>query len=893
MSDKNRATDRVPLPPKDADVITTACDYCIVACGYKVYRWPVGKEGGPRADENALGLDYPVELEKGGWLTPNMHNVVSHEGKPHNVIVAPDQDATVVNVNGNHSIRGGCIAQKCYNPETPTRDRLKHPMIRIDGELREVSWDTALDVFAEVSKYVIDKYGVHSWAQKMFSYHYFENTYALTKLALVGIRTPAFAWHDNPSVTSSTPGFRDVGIDNFGPSYEDYSLAETLVISGTDPFETKTVLFNHWIMKGVSGHRAKIIMINPRKTAGCTFAEETGGLHLWITPGTDTVLHLALARIIIENGWEDSDWIKKYTSNKWEIESGFGQGTRNTPWQWRTTWGKFEAKDYAGFKEWILSIDESKLDFAARTCGLDADDIHRAAELMARPRKNGNRPRTMLVLEKGNYWSNNYTNSASYASLGLLCGAGNRPGQMIGRMGGHQRGGVKAGRYPLERSPEKFAGRRRKTLDLDRWVENGNVRFAYVIGTTWTAGMTASGALHETFLDLTRRNPNQVTSSRKSSIIRTLKKRVDSGGTVVVNQDIYLRNPIGAEIADIVLPAAGWGEEDLVRANGERRLRVYSKFYDPPGDARPDWWIAGQIGQRMGFADFEWKESNDVFEEAARHTRGSRKDYYPLVWKAKKDGVKGHELLRSYGTTGIQGPVRWEDGELLGTKRLHDSTLKLPATGPQGPTVHNKKLNGFNTQSGKANFIKSPWWLFADYYEYIRPKDGELWVINGRVNEIWQSGFDDVERRPYITRRWPENFIELHPDDAERLGIESGDYVVAESDRVAVQKSGFVARDTEDALFSKLVENGHIEMTSASVRAVAVVMPVPKPGVAFMYFLDPKAAANSLVPRVCDPIANNYRFKLASGKLRKIGESEYKESLEKMTFKSRDIGQTV
>ena len=43
--------DSVPLPPPDADVLTTACDYCVVACGYKVYRWPVGKAGGPKAEE--------------------------------------------------------------------------------------------------------------------------------------------------------------------------------------------------------------------------------------------------------------------------------------------------------------------------------------------------------------------------------------------------------------------------------------------------------------------------------------------------------------------------------------------------------------------------------------------------------------------------------------------------------------------------------------------------------------------------------------------------------------------------------------------------------------------------------------------------------------------------
>ncbi|MDA2912307.1 hypothetical protein MYX04_15415, partial [Nitrospiraceae bacterium AH_259_D15_M11_P09] len=75
-------------------------------------------------------------------------------------------------------------------------------------------------------------FGVHAWAMKMFSYHYYENTYALTKLAFSYIETPAFAFHDNPSVAPDTPGFRDVGFDNFSASYEDWSLADVLYISG-------------------------------------------------------------------------------------------------------------------------------------------------------------------------------------------------------------------------------------------------------------------------------------------------------------------------------------------------------------------------------------------------------------------------------------------------------------------------------------------------------------------------------------------------------------------------------------------------------------------------------------------------------------------------------------
>src|SRR3990167_482634 len=153
--------DSVPLPPANADVLTTACDYCTVACGYKVYRWPVGKEGGAKASQNALKADFPHQAMMGAWVSPAMHNVVTFKGKPHHVVVVPDKDATVVNVGGNHSIRGGTLAEKCYNPGNRTRERLQHPMIRLNGQLTTVSWDLATEVMADISKYIIAKYGEH------------------------------------------------------------------------------------------------------------------------------------------------------------------------------------------------------------------------------------------------------------------------------------------------------------------------------------------------------------------------------------------------------------------------------------------------------------------------------------------------------------------------------------------------------------------------------------------------------------------------------------------------------------------------------------------------------------------------------------------------------------
>lgn len=882
MNEHLSAKDSVPLPPQDAKMHTTACAYCIVGCGYKVYTWPVGQDGGPKADQNALGANFPSQ-SLAPWMSPNQHALVKLDGRDHNVAVLPDFDATAVNPNGNHSIRGGTLALKCYHPQAPTKDRLLYPQARINGKLRRISWETALDVMAAVSQHVLDRYGESAWAMKTYSYEFFENTYAISKLAFNAIQTPAFSVHDKPSMGNDTAGVDDAGIKTFSASYRDWSEAEVLFISGTDPFETKTVLFTEWMMH----NDAKLIMVMPRRTAGVAYAEANGGLFLQLNPGTDTLLQLAMSRIILENGWEDQEFIKQWIANAWEIDSGFGRGTRNTPWQWRTTWGNIGAVGFEDYKKWLLNYEPASLTFASRETGVPAIKIRQAAEMLSGA--DGKTPKTSFGFEKGNYWSNNYTNTASFAALALLCGAGNRPGRVISRLGGHQRGWIGAANYPRVKSPERLPGRRKRELDLDRWVEAGQVRFAWVIGTTWTGAMTASQELAQRLRQQTRGNPHQLTNDDRQDMIDTLIRRVDSGGMVLVDSDIYPVEPINTELADIVLPAAQWGEHDGTRCNGERRLRLYSKFCDPPGEAQPDWWAVSRFAKKMGFKGFDWPDANAVFEEAARFSRGGILDYYPLVWKAKRDGEKGHDVVASLGTTGIQTPIRYVDGQLVGTQRLHDPELDLGT--PQGPTTHAKWLTHFNTQSGKALLIKSPWELFADFYERIKPQrdQGELWFTVGRINEAWQSGFDTL-RKPYMKNRWPETFVEIHPEDAKPLGIESGDYVRLWSDDILIQTGGFQHTKAGSHSFSQLVEQGHIRSGRGELQAVAIVTDAVKRDLLFAYFLYGKRMANSLIHRVPDPITNRYRFKLGKARMERLGESPFKSDLHQMSFKPRDYG---
>jgi len=876
--------DSVPLPPPDAKVSTTACDYCIVGCGYKVYTWPLGKEGGPKAAQNALKVNFPAGVNTGKWISPNMHNIVQIDGRPHHVLVVPDGDAKVVNVGGNHSIRGGVLAQKLFNPNKPSQERLQHPLMRVRGTLQPVSWDTAFEVMAGVSRHVLDRYGEHAWAMKTYSYQYFENTYAIAKLAFGAIRTPAYAPHDKPGPGPDTPGLDWSGIDAFSASYEDWGEADVIYFAGVDPWETKSVLFTTWIMNGKNPDK-KLIFALPRKTTGVAYGQRRGGLFLPVIPGTDAVLQLAIVRVILENGWEDGEFIDKWISSQWEIDIGMGRGPRNTPVEWFTTWGRYGV-GFADYKKWILGYKYAELGVAEQITGVPAALIRQAAEMLAKPRPDGSRPRASFMLEKGIYWCNNLGNTSSFAALGLVCGAGNRPGRVISRGGGHQRGWMGGAGYPRGLSPEKFPGRRKKEIDLDRWVVDGNVRFAWVIGTTWLQAMAASQELMDAFELMTRRNPHQIASFDPKAAIEALKRRVDSGGMMVVDQDIYPVDPIGTQFADLVLPAATWGEEDFTRCNGERRLRLYEKFCDPPGEARPDWWIIAGFARKMGFKGFDWQDSNEIFEESARFGRGGVLNYHPLVVKARQEGKRAYDLLREYGTEGIQTPIRMVGGKLVGTKRLHDSTLRLGP--PEGPTTHPKWLTAFDTHTGKAILLRSYWEDFKDFWEAVAPQGDELWVTNGRINELWQSNFDDF-RRPYTMARWPYAFIEIHPEDAKARGIESGDMVAIENDRVPVQTGGYLGVDENESSFSELLKAGLIKTTTGSFTAVAIVTDAVRRGVVWALMLWPGSPANSVVPRVPDPVTNRYRFKLGKGRITRIGESPYKRSFTAMSFAPRPI----
>jgi arsenite oxidase large subunit len=809
---------QVPLPPKDARRFTTVCQFCIVGCGYRVFKWPVGRDGGPAPDTNALGVDYRQQLPAfADWLAPAMHSVVTdRDGSRHNVAIVPDREC-VVN-DGLASVRGGGLAQTLYSPDRPTRDRLASPLLAGKDGHKAISWDEAADLGARVIKAVIDRWGPDAVGMKFFDHGGggggFENNWAVGRFFFTGVGTRAASIHNRPAYNSEVHASGDAGVATLNNSYIDAQLADTIMIVGANPYETQTNYFLAHMAPNLQGGTmdlkratfgaepvapARMIIVDPRRTMTVATAEAAGGrdrvLHLQVEPGTSIAVLNAIARVVLERRWHDVAFISR-----------------------QTEWQTFEA-----YQRSTLDADRPAADVvaeAAKVAGVPEAQILKAAEWIAAPKAGGARRRALLHYEKGLIWGlKNYEGVAAMVDLALLTGNVGRPGTGVSRLGGHQEAYVR---------PPYPGGR--PALNVDEAVRRGEAKCYWVGGcnpvlTTIKAeamedAMRKRGAPVRAAIADTAGRP---VGERVARIVEALKQ----GGMFLLCQDIYMTAT--AEHAHLVLPAAQWGEMNLTSINGERRLRLYERFMDPPGDAIPDWAIMARFARRLRalyledndplranrFLDFDWRTDEDVFIHARYQFKGDGSD--PMEGYA---GVT-YDFLRKMGTNGIQTPTRIVNGVVVGTPRMH----------------HDGR---FGTASRQARFIPASWPWPSYAAQVARQRDRfAFWINNGRTNHVWQTLYHH-QRIPFYRDHNPMPHLEMHPDDARALGIASGDLVELSND-------------------------------VGTVRAMAYLTDSVKRGHTFMLFGQPRGAVGDLVSDHVDPNTTIPYYKGVWADVRRIG----------------------
>jgi arsenite oxidase large subunit len=597
----------LPVPPRTAKVHTSACQYCNVGCGYKIYTWPVTdtpkspKAGGP----------FPKGL-LGDWISPTFVTRGQVGGKDSYIAVVPDRDC-IVN-KGDHSPRGGTNALTVYttrkHPLTNSTERLLHPMVRDTkgGPLRRVSWDEALNRVADRVAAAIGGRGPSSiglWGADHLSP---EMNFATTKFLFApkpaGLYDPTLgpdlgvgvrAIHNRPKWNSEHPSIAD----NFGSastllySYRDFELADTVLISGANSYETGTVLYNR-----IHSKPSKKVVIDPRRTVPAQNAIDRGGVHLQLRPNTDVVLLNSLMNVLLAEGLHDQAYIN----------------------------GRCDPASFQQLKT-VVSQDKYKPENAAKVTGVSAAKVRKAAKLLGKPHKSS------LLFEKGVIWSGTQNAAVmnSYANLALLLGSVGRPGQVFGRQGGHQ----SAYMYDFD-WPHPQAGDDRRNL----WQE------------------LQKGTIDLLILAIC----NPIRMQQQTTQLREFIQKVP----FVV--DINIRPSDITRVADVVLPSAAWGEYTYTRENLERRLRVNQQFYDPPGEVLPEYLIfvrlAQRIAQRSGLIDAaQWQFSSweDVYNAMRQTSEGKAVGI---------DQISPQELA-ALGTNGIQEPVKRQGNTLIGTERIY------------------------------------------------------------------------------------------------------------------------------------------------------------------------------------------------------------------------------
>ncbi len=233
---------------------------------------------------------------------------------------------------------------------------------------------------------------------------------------------------------------------------------------------------------------------------------------------------------------------------------------------------------------------------------------------------------------------------------------------------------------------------------------------------------------------------NPLVSMPNLSIARQALARAE---LVVVN-DIYHPTET-TQLADVILPAAQWSERDGTVTNSERCISYVEKAVTPPGEALPDWEIICRFARTFGVGEaFAFRCAEDIYEEYKRLTRGRDLDIGGVTYERLKHGS-------------IQWPC---------PTSAHRSTMRRYTNGT------------FAHPDGRAKFL-------AHEYEEPAERPDEQFpfvLTTGRIRDQWHT-MTRTGKIPLLLKSEPEPFLELHPDDAARLGVVAGDAVQVVSRR--------------------------------------------------------------------------------------------------------------
>ena len=558
---------------------------------------------------------------------------------------------------------------------------------RVLDVFREASWEEALALAGGKLARIRDEHGGAALAGFGSAKGSNEEAYLFQKLVRTGFRTNNVDHCTRLCHASSVSALLEgIGSGAVSNPVMDVTRAEVIVVIGANPTVNHPVAAT-WI-KNAARAGAKLIVLDPRRSDLARHAHR----YLQFKPDTDVALLNALMHAIVEERLVDPAFIAARTVGYAELEA-----------------------NVAGYSPEAM----------APICGIDAETIRYVARLYATSKG------SMILWGMGiSQHIHGTDNARCLIALSLMTGQIGRPGTGLHPLRGQNnvQGASDAGLIPMM-LPDY--GRVDNPVVRAKFEAAWNATLDPKPGLTVVEIMDAICAGQIRGMYIMGENPAM--SDPDANHARAALAALEH----LVVQDIFLTET--AYLADVILPASSFPEKTGSFTNTDRLVQLGRQAIDPPGEAKPDLWIIGQMANRLGL-DWDYGHVSEVFDEM----RKTMPSIAGITW----------ERLEREGAVVYPCPVE---------------------EGPGQPVVFTES---FPREGGKARFVP------ADIIPADERPDAAypMVLITGRQLEHWHTG-SMTRRAGVLDAIEPDPVALVHPLDLQRLGVEPGAAITIASRR--------------------------------------------------------------------------------------------------------------
>lgn len=600
-------------------------------------------------------------------------------------------------------------------------DRATVPLLRNErGQLESVDWPMAMKVFVARFRAIQAEYGNDAVAFLSTGQIVTEEMAFLGALAKFGMGMVHGDGNTRQCMATSVAAYKQsFGFDAPPYAYADLEESDVMIFVGSNLCIAHPILWERVLR---NPHRPQILVVDPRKTETAMQATE----HFAIRPKSDLALFYGIAHLLIAHGWIDRDWVAAHTN---------------------------------GFDEFAAFVAAFPPERVAADTGIGAARL----EALARTIHEGRRVSFWWTMGVNQSYEGTRT-AQSLINLALMTGNIGRPGTGANSITGQCNA---MGSRLFSNTTSLFGGR-----DFENSADRAEVDRILGIDerripdrNSWAYPEIISGILKGKIKGLWVVATNPAHSWINQSQFHEILDRLE----FLVVQDMYHTTET-ARRADLVLPAAGWGEKEGTFINSERRLGLAKKVARAPGQALADFSIFKLVAEAWGVGDMfrEWDSPEAVFQILKRLSQGTPCDI---------TGIRDYQMLDENG--GVQWP--WPG----------DGSRAISTGSTANPETHRRLFQDgqFYHADGRARF------LFENPRSMPEPPTPAypLLLITGRGTAAQWHTQTRTGKSAVLRKLSPENpYVELNPTDARRLGIAQNGQVTVESQRGSLSARAYI-----------------------------------------------------------------------------------------------------